>query len=86
MSRLNEISNHTGTEICLFEPKKDDKHLEGDYYVGIIVPDSLTELPSGMEYIEVKDEFVVTRGSIMEIGELHSKLGEWAKEQGYYTK
>ncbi|MCJ0930574.1 hypothetical protein MST22_05355 [Virgibacillus halodenitrificans] len=86
MSRLNKISNHTGTEICLFEPNKDDKHLEGDYYVGIIVPDSLTELPSGMEYIEVKDEFVVTGGSIMEIGELHFKLGEWAKEQGYYTK
>ncbi|MEI5908978.1 GyrI-like domain-containing protein [Bacillus spongiae] len=86
MSRVDEISTHTGTEIALFEPKKGDAHLEGEYYVGIIVPDSITETPSEMEYIEVKDEFVVTRGSIMEVGKLHSKLGEWAKEQGYHNK
>ncbi|WP_166000649.1 GyrI-like domain-containing protein [Bacillus sp. Cs-700] len=85
MSRVGEISNHA-TEIALYEPKKSEDQLEGEYYVGIIVHDSIMEVPSEMEYLEVKSEFVATRGKISDVGKLHSKLGEWAKEQGYHMK
>lgn len=85
MSRVGEISNHA-TEIALYEPKKSEDQLEGEYYVGIIVHDSTMEVPSEMEYFEVKSEFVTTRGNISDVSELHSKLGELAKKQGYYMK
>ncbi len=84
-SRVGEISNHA-TEIALYEPKKSENQLEGEYYVGIIVYDSTMELRSEIEYLEVKSEFVATRAKISDVGKVHSKLGEWAKEQGYHLK
>lgn len=37
LNRLDEIDKHSGTEIALFEPKRDAGHLEGYYYVGVMV-------------------------------------------------
>lgn len=81
--RSNEIQNRSDTEIALFEPKKDINHLEGHYYVGLIVNDTINEIPSGMDYIETAQHYVTTRGKITNIGDLHSRLLKWAEEQGY---
>lgn len=83
LSRANEIQNRSETEIALFEPKKDENHLEGRYYVGLIVKESLNEVPSGMEYIEVTQKYVTTRGNIKDVGDLHMQLLKWAESQGY---
>ncbi|MBM7692182.1 putative transcriptional regulator YdeE [Peribacillus deserti] len=81
--RSGEIKNRSQTEIALFEPKRDDNHLEGQYYVGLIVNDIVREVPSGMNYIETAQNYVTTRGKITNIGNLHSQLSKWADEQGY---
>lgn len=83
LNRSDEIQHHTGTEIALFEPKSDMNHLEGHYFVGLIVQDSIAEVPSGMEYIETTKDYVATRGKVTRVDELHQHLLQWAGEQGY---
>jgi predicted transcriptional regulator YdeE len=81
--RSSEIQNCSHTEIALFEPKRDAYHLEGQYYVGLIVNDTLNEVPSGMDYIETNQVYVTTRGKITNLGNLHSQLLKWVEEQGF---
>lgn len=83
LSRSNEILNPTENEIALFEPKKDEEHRIGHYYVGLIVSEKLYEVPTGMDYIEINKSFITTRGNISNLGELHLNLLNWAEEQGY---
>ncbi|MFZ7945941.1 MULTISPECIES: GyrI-like domain-containing protein [Bacillaceae] len=81
--RLDEIENCAGTEVALFEPKRDANHLEGHYYVGLLVKEALIEVPAGMEYIETAQNYITTRGKMNNIATLHSTLLNWAEEQGY---
>ncbi|WP_163100490.1 GyrI-like domain-containing protein [Peribacillus alkalitolerans] len=83
LSRSNEILNPTETEIALFEPKKDENHRIGHYYVGLIVSEKLNEVPTGMHYIEKNKNYITTRGNISNLGELHLNLLNWSEEQGY---
>ena len=83
LSRSCEILNSTATEIALFEPKKDEEHRLGHYYVGLIVSEKPNEVPSGMNYIEIYNSYVSTRGNISNLGELHLNLLQWAEQQGY---
>ena len=83
LSRSNEIPNSIETEIALFEPKKDEGHKVGHYYVGLIVSEKLDEVPTGMEYIETNQSYITTRGNISKLGELHLSLLDWAVKQGY---
>ncbi|RZT23667.1 GyrI-like domain-containing protein [Fictibacillus sp. BK138] len=84
MSRIDEIKNHLGIEVSLFEPKKGEDHKEGQYYVGVLVKDKTDEVPSGMEYIEISGEFVSTRGSMTVVSDLYNSLQKWSEEHGYY--
>lgn len=86
MSRANEIDNRSDTEIALYEPKRDDSHLEGAYYVGLIVNDAINEVPDGMEYVMASNDYATVRGKISEVGSLHAKLSEWTADQGYQRK
>ncbi|RND01206.1 GyrI-like domain-containing protein [Lysinibacillus halotolerans] len=81
--RKNEITNSADIEIGIFEPKRDADHLEGYYYAGLIVNESIKEVPVGMEYIEREQDYVSTRGNIQNLNTLHQHLLEWANEQGY---
>ncbi|MDQ0271682.1 GyrI-like domain-containing protein [Cytobacillus purgationiresistens] len=83
LTRSKEVESRSSTEIALFEPKKNINHLEGNYYVGLIVNDTLNEVPSGMEYIEKDQHYVTARGKITDISNLHLHLLNWAKEQNY---
>ncbi|MGG4199628.1 GyrI-like domain-containing protein [Peribacillus frigoritolerans] len=83
LSRSNEILNSTETEIALFEPKKNEEHRIGHYYVGLVVSEKLNEVPSGMDYIETVKSYVTTRGNISNLGVLHLNLLNWAEEQDY---
>ncbi|MFP7296843.1 GyrI-like domain-containing protein [Neobacillus niacini] len=83
LSREKEIFHSTETEISLFEPKRDEEHLIGHFYTGVIVNEKIKEVPSGMYYIEANNRYVTTRGDISKVGELHLHLLNWAKEQGY---
>jgi predicted transcriptional regulator YdeE len=83
LDRSNEILNSTGIEISLYEPKKDEEHRVGHYYVGLIVSEKLNAVPSGMDYIETNKSYVTTRGIISNLSKLHLNLLNWAVEQGY---
>ncbi|MFD1779140.1 GyrI-like domain-containing protein [Fredinandcohnia salidurans] len=83
LSRSREIKDLTETEIALFEPKKDEDHKIGHYYVGLIVSEKSNDVPTGMEYIETTNHYITTRGNISKLGELHLNLLNWASEQGY---
>lgn len=82
-SRANEIQSHLGIEIALFEPKTDIHHLEGDYYVGLMVNDAFNKVPQGMELIELNQQYVTTRGGLSNLNTLHFELLKWPNEQGY---
>lgn len=83
LGRSNEIQIPTETEVALFEPKRDENHLEGHYYVGLIVSETLKEVPAGMEYVEVTHHYLKTRGKITDVGILHKHLNKFADENGY---
>lgn len=82
-SRANEIQSHLGIEIALFEPKTDIHHLEGNYYVGLLVNNALNTIPQGMELIELSQQYVTNRGKISHLNSLHFELLKWSNEQGY---
>ncbi|WP_201712828.1 AraC family transcriptional regulator [Rossellomorea arthrocnemi] len=84
LERLHEVEIIPGTEIALYEPKKDTDHLEGTFFVGTIVGESLSHIPDGVEFIEVEEEYVTAKGQ--HIGELHKNLLIWMDEQGYKRK
>lgn len=86
LERLHEIEVEPGTEIALYESKRDSNHLKGIYYVGIMVDESLTKVPVGMEYIQLDGKYVTARGNVHHIGELHKDLLKWMDEQGYKRK
>ncbi|MCU9613111.1 AraC family transcriptional regulator [Caldibacillus lycopersici] len=81
--RVDEIDHRSGTEIAIFEPKLGEYHLEGSFYVGMTVNETMTETPPGMDYIELHHEYVTTRGNIRNIASLHQQLLNWSIEQGY---
>jgi predicted transcriptional regulator YdeE len=81
--RVDEIENSSGTEVAIFEPKKDENHLEGNFYVGMVVNQTVTETPTGMNYIELNQDYVTTRGNINNIGSLHNQLLKWTDNEGF---
>ncbi|MGG4490402.1 GyrI-like domain-containing protein [Metabacillus idriensis] len=83
LSRADEIENRSGTEIALFEPKRDVTHLRGHFYAGLSVNDSLEAVPNGMDYLELSQNYVTIRGQMNNIGNLHHNLVHWADDQGY---
>jgi predicted transcriptional regulator YdeE len=83
LSRSNEIPIPTETEIALFEPKKDEKHMVGQYYVGLVVTEKLNEVPTGMDYIETNECYITARGKISNLADLHLNLLNWGEEHGY---
>lgn len=83
LSRADEIKNHLDIEIALFEPKRDETHRDGHYIVGLIVKDSLNAVPTGMEFIELDQQYATARGKISTISSIHSNLIKWANEQGH---
>ncbi|MFC0189575.1 GyrI-like domain-containing protein [Fictibacillus aquaticus] len=81
--RKDEIENRSDTEIALFEPKRDANHMEGHFYVGLMVNETLNTVPEGMDYIEVAQNYVTVRGEISNIGSLHDYLLKWSEENNH---
>ncbi|PFA63044.1 AraC family transcriptional regulator [Bacillus sp. AFS015802] len=86
LEKLHEVNAVTGPEIALYEPKRDENHLKGIYYVGITVEEPLTDLPEEMTYLELKEDYATTKGDVHHVGDLHSHLVKWIDEKGYQRK
>jgi predicted transcriptional regulator YdeE len=83
MAKAADYKHLAGTEIAVFESKKGEQNLEGQYYVGVMVGEVPNDVPDGMDVIELNEEYVTARGSINQIGSLHSGLVNWSEEQGF---
>ncbi|SDO03747.1 GyrI-like domain-containing protein [Halobacillus aidingensis] len=81
LHRTREIENHANIEIALFEPKRGEDHLEGHYYVGVLVKDKPSQVPKGMEYLEVSGTYASSRGPINHVDVLYKEVGEWTYQQ-----
>ncbi|MEI2664177.1 GyrI-like domain-containing protein [Rossellomorea sp. LJF3] len=82
--RLHEVNAVTGPEIALYEPKRDHAHVNGIYYVGVQLDEPLTNVPDGMTYLELDENYATAKGT--DIGNLHKDLNKWIEEQGYQRK
>ncbi|WP_234998436.1 hypothetical protein [Salirhabdus sp. Marseille-P4669] len=40
-------------------------------------------VPAGMEYMELNQRYITTRGNISKLEELHLNLVDWAEGKGY---
>lgn len=83
LQKAAEIPNSTGIEVTVYEPQRDQTHLEGTFYVGILVSEKPAFVPEGMEYFDIQHSYGVIRGKETEMGKLYSELDKWILEQRY---
>ncbi|MGM0751693.1 MAG: effector binding domain-containing protein [Bacillota bacterium] len=81
--RSGEMEQSSGTEMAIYEPKRDAAHLEGTYYVGMMVNRVPTDVPTGMDTMELKQDYATVSGPISQIGSLHDMLVKWTVDNGY---
>jgi predicted transcriptional regulator YdeE len=84
LERVDELQAVTGPEVALYEPKRDSDHVEGVYYTGVMVDEPLVNLPEGMTYIELDEEYAIGKGQ--DIENLHRDLMKWMDDRGYQRK
>ncbi|CAM3722286.1 GyrI-like domain-containing protein [Mesobacillus thioparans] len=80
---LQRMPNYKGTEVTVYEPKENNNHVEGTFYVGICVEDKPVSLPEEMEFLEIQHTYGMISGHGNEMGKLYSTLDEWIDGQGY---
>ncbi|MCA1320944.1 hypothetical protein LC085_13555 [Bacillus tianshenii] len=51
LNRESEIPFSSGIEVTVYEQPKQQNQLEGTFYVGVLVNEKVSDLPTGMEYI-----------------------------------
>jgi len=83
LQQANNISNSTGYEVTVYEPRKDDTHLEGIFYVGIIVEEQPDSLLDGLEFLEIQHTYAVIKGKVTEIASLYSRIDRWITDQSF---
>ncbi len=83
LQQAHNIFNRTGLEVSIYERKIGDNHLEGTFFVGLLVNGKAESLPEGMEYIRAENSYAAIRGKVTEMGRLYSDLNQWIGEQGY---
>lgn len=81
LNQLKANGSEPATEAAFYEPKKDDHHLEGYFFAGMIGHE---EHPENMDRLDMHEQdYVTVRGSLGQIADLHRELSVWAAEQGY---
>lgn len=83
LQRECQIPFTSGIEVTVYEQPKRQNQLVGTFYVGVLVEEKGTDLPEGMEYIEVQNQYAMTIGKVTEIPHLYSSLDRWINENGY---
>ena len=83
MARSSEIEGSSGREIALFEPKRSEDHLQGEFIAGLMVAMPVRNVPDGMLYIETQGDYAMASGKIEALNSLHAGLLEWTARQGF---
>ena len=80
---LKRMPDFSGTEVTVYEPKLGETHIEGIFYVGILVEEKPESLPEEMEFLEIQQSYGMITGKGNEIGRLYSTIDEWIDKQGH---
>ncbi|WNF24691.1 GyrI-like domain-containing protein [Mesobacillus jeotgali] len=80
---LRSAPNLAGTEVTVYEPKASESHIEGTFFVGVLVNDEVDTLPEGAEFLDIQHSYGMIRGKESEMGSLYSLLDQWIDEEGY---
>jgi predicted transcriptional regulator YdeE len=78
-----EVPNLARTEVTVYEPKASESHIEGTFFVGVLVNDEVDPLPEGAKFLDIQHSYGMIRGKESEMGSLYSLLGQWIDEEGY---
>jgi predicted transcriptional regulator YdeE len=70
-----------GNEVTVYEPRRDEAHEEGTFFVGQSVDNKPASLPEGIEYMEVQHTYAMCRGKGSEMASLYSHLDQWIVDQ-----
>jgi hypothetical protein len=83
--KLEDIPEKTGQTIAIYEPKKNEEHVEGFFYVGCIVEaePSSTVLQDGSEYLRLAGTYACANGTIGQMSTIYTFVEQWIKENGY---
>ncbi|MGV2941333.1 GyrI-like domain-containing protein [Mesobacillus sp. LC4] len=80
---LRRATNLAGTEVTVYEPKASESHIEGAFYVGVLVNKEMDILPEGAVFLDIQHSYGMIRGKGTEMGRLYSALDQWIDEEGY---
>jgi effector-binding domain-containing protein len=83
LQNASRIQHNTGIEVTVYEPKADENHAEGTFFVGLLVNEQMDTLPEGMEYLHLKHSYAVIKGKGNQISSLYSTLDRWIENEGY---
>ena len=83
LQNANRIQHNTGIEVTVYEPKADESHAEGTFYVGLLVNEQMDTLPEGMVYLHLQHSYAVIKGKGNQISSLYSTLDRWIADEGY---
>jgi hypothetical protein len=83
--RLAEIPGKTSLTVAIYEPIKNEEHVEGFFYVGCIVEaePSSTVLPNGSEYVRLAGTYACAGGTIGQMSGIYAFVAQWIKDNGY---
>jgi predicted transcriptional regulator YdeE len=82
MARSGEIESSSGREIAVFEPKRSEDQLQGEFIAGLVVDKPVRHVPAGMLYMELEGDYATARGNIEALKHLHADLLECTTGHG----
>jgi hypothetical protein len=77
--REEEIPGRTSTEVILYEPIRGKDHIEGCFYTGYLVTESVADIPEGMDYFHLSGHYASVTGDESRMGELYGFLDGWIR-------
>ncbi|MFC5406448.1 GyrI-like domain-containing protein [Cohnella soli] len=82
-TKMNQIPSRTDTTVALYEPQRGPEHVEGFFYVGVIVNEMPEDLPEGSELLSIEGRYASAFGQIKNMASIYDFLGSWIEENGH---
>jgi predicted transcriptional regulator YdeE len=83
LQNASRIQHNTGIEVTVYEPKADENHAEGTFFVGLLVNEQMDTLPEGLEYLNIQHSYAMIKGKDSGMEKLYSSLDYWIECQSY---
>lgn len=81
--KRSQIPTCTDTTVAIYEPRRGPDHVEGFFYVGVIVEGKPMTLPEGSYYMHIEGTYSSAKGQIKDIGKIYESANQWIREHHY---